>query len=83
MTEGNRQVDQETGRISGQCGECAGEDDHPRHHVFAQGRWTSRHMDCCAAAGCPDGSCGQIMADSGHAHGAALVAHLTGGRGDG
>lgn len=35
-----------------------------------------RHMDCCRAAGCPDGTCHQVPADL---RGAKLVAHLTGG----
>lgn len=65
-------------RSTGVCETCRNEDDHPRHHHYADGRWTSRHMDCCAQAGCPDGSCGRIMAESGRAKGAALIAHLVG-----
>lgn len=38
-----------------------------------------RHMDCCAKAGCPDGTCDQIVADSGGVTGDELLAHLTKG----
>jgi hypothetical protein len=38
---------------------------------------TMRHMDCCRAAGCPDGTCAQVTAGAEDKRGAALVKHLT------
>lgn len=35
-----------------------------------------RHMDCCRAVGCPDGSCGVVTAGAEDARGMDLVAHL-------
>lgn len=40
---------------------------------------TMKHMDCCAADGCPDGSCTDIVADADGAQGDELVELLTGG----
>ena len=37
-----------------------------------------RHLDCCRAAGCPDGSCATQTAGAETARGADLLAHLTG-----
>lgn len=42
----------------------------------------TKHLDCCAADGCPDGSCNQIVAAAGDAKGAKLVKHLTSGAAD-
>jgi hypothetical protein len=45
-------------------------DDLPRHHVMIGDpealpdglRVVSKHFRCCADAGCPDGTCNQILA---------------------
>ncbi len=71
-------------RVQRGCSECPGVDDAPRHvrtEVGPDGQPVDRyrHMDCCAARGCPDGTCDQILKDSGHAKGASLVSYLTGG----
>ena len=36
-----------------------------------------KHMDCCRADGCPDGSCNTVTAGAEDKTGAALVKHLT------
>jgi hypothetical protein len=38
----------------------------------------TRHMDCCASVGCPDGTCEKIMKDTKNAHGFKLVEAITG-----
>lgn len=40
------------------------------------------HMDCCVEAGCPDGSCSEIVATlpKGYVKGDALKEHLTSGK---
>lgn len=38
----------------------------------------AKHMDCCAADGCPDGSCDKVVAEAQGRQGDSLVAHLTG-----
>ena len=61
------------------CTACGQVDDHPRHtDGFGD---QMRHLDCCAAAGCPDGSCDSILAKAGGARGAELISFLTGGTG--
>lgn len=37
---------------------------------------SDRHLDCCAAAGCPTGTCGPQVADA-PGTGTAMLAHLT------
>lgn len=37
---------------------------------------SDRHLDCCAAAGCPTGTCGPQVADA-PGVGAAMLEHLT------
>lgn len=37
-----------------------------------------RHMDCCAAAGCPDGTCDKLLEQYDNAHGLKLAAAITG-----
>jgi hypothetical protein len=63
------------------CDECGITDADPRHTtaVMTNGGLTekTRHMDCCAAAGCPDGSCPDILARSRDARGADLTSYLT------
>lgn len=62
------------------CDICGIEDTDPRHvHGLDDGGTQTRHMDCCAATGCPDGTCDHIVADSGDLHGDELVAYLTEG----
>lgn len=39
------------------CPVCKVADDHPRHDIFGTDPNVAPHMDCCAASGCPDGSC--------------------------
>lgn len=70
-------------RVTRGCDACGQVDDHPRHSSMTveDGQLAERmlHMDCCASAGCPDGSCDHILAGSGHARGAELISFLTGG----
>ena len=40
---------------------------------------SDRHMDCCRAAGCPDGTCNTQTAGAEMLRGAGLLAHLMGG----
>lgn len=40
---------------------------------------SDRHIDCCRAAGCPDGSCVERTAGAEYLRGADLLAHLIGG----
>lgn len=50
-------------RVASACDDCGVTDDLPRHHVAGEGLLViSRHFACCARAGCPDGSCDQILA---------------------
>jgi hypothetical protein len=57
-------------RVPSACDECGETDDLPRHHVMIADpqappdglRVVSRHFRCCAARGCPDGSCDTILA---------------------
>lgn len=39
-----------------------------------------KHMDCCRADGCPDGTCNEVTAGAEDKRGNALVRHLTGGK---
>ncbi len=39
----------------------------------------TKHMDCCEADGCPDGSCTEVRQGAEDKKGDDLVAHLTGG----
>lgn len=64
-------------RVDQRCDICGVYDKHPRHHhVNAQGLLTTRHMDCCHQAGCPDASCTRVLIASGRAHGEQLTAFL-------
>jgi hypothetical protein len=42
---------------------------------------SDRHMQCCRAAGCPDGSCDVQTAGAENLRGADLLEHLMGGEG--
>lgn len=59
------------------CDVCGISDDHPRH-VHDLGPVNQlRHMDCCREAGCPDGSCDQLVAAGAEdLRGPALVEYL-------
>jgi hypothetical protein len=49
------------------CDVCGQADEEPRHISAVlndSGPDTIRHFACCAAAGCPDGSCDKIMAEA-------------------
>lgn len=60
------------------CDVCGAEDDHPRHvHGLDDGGTQMRHMDCCAKAGCPDGTCDSTVSASGGLTGDALLAYIT------
>jgi hypothetical protein len=70
-------------RIDQPCHECQTFDKHPRHNITFVDPDTGamqevlRHMDCCAAAGCPDGSCDKILEEArktGDHHGDKLIA---------
>lgn len=39
---------------------------------------SDRHLDCCAAAGCPDGTCDRQVEGAGSKTGKAMVTHLMG-----
>lgn len=43
------------------------------------GATIQKHMDCCRADGCPDGSCNAVTAGAEDLRGADLVEHLTSG----
>jgi hypothetical protein len=61
------------------CDACWQSDEHPHHvHGLPNGSTQSRHMDCCAAAGCPDGSCLEVLARTPE-RGVALREYLTAG----
>lgn len=62
---------------------AAPEADRPRiMRELLAGRGLTRHIDCCRAAGCPDGSCSQVAAGVEDLRGGALLDHLMGdGRG--
>jgi hypothetical protein len=38
---------------------------------------SDRHLDCCAAEGCPTGTCGQLAAGASGKTGKAMLNHLT------
>jgi hypothetical protein len=62
------------------CDACHQHDDHPRHHIYDPVNGdTTRHLDCCAAAGC--GSCTAQLAAAPETarHGQSLIEHLTSG----
>lgn len=40
---------------------------------------TMKHMDCCRADGCPDGTCNEVTKGAETLRGSALVKHLTKG----
>lgn len=49
------------------CDVCGRTDDGPMHTTAVlNGSFpeTTRHFACCAATGCPDGSCDKIMAEA-------------------
>jgi hypothetical protein len=52
-------------RAQRECDGCHKVDDLPHHQVVVPGPaglvMESRHFACCAEAGCPDGSCHQIL----------------------
>lgn len=43
------------------CPVCEQVDDHPRHDFWLTDPKVAPHLDCCAANGCPDGSCPIIV----------------------
>lgn len=62
------------------CHGCGSYDDHPRHiHAQPNGVDQLMHLDCCAAAGCPDGTCAKQIKGANGATGDKLRAHLTKG----
>jgi hypothetical protein len=52
-------------RAQRECDDCHQVDDLPHHQVVVPEdgglKMYSRHMACCAARGCPDGTCLQIL----------------------
>lgn len=52
-------------RAMRECDECHEVDDLGHHQVVVQDdgglRMISRHIACCAALGCPDGTCPSIQ----------------------
>lgn len=51
------------------CPVCRVADDHPRHDIARTDPNVAPHMDCCAASGCPDGSCDIVIRNKGKATG--------------
>ncbi len=58
------------------CPLCQQADDHPRHEIAGTVNNVAPHMDCCAAFGCPDGSCPVLTRDKGRKVGAAFLAQI-------
>ncbi len=53
--------------------------DDDRAALFAHMRddtTVMKHMDCCSADGCPDGTCDEVIRAAGNKKGNALVKHL-------
>ena len=48
------------------------------HNELTDTTILQRHMDCCRAAGCPDGSCNQMPAEQHDLRGHKLVEAITG-----
>lgn len=77
-------------RVERFCDACGQVDDHPHAiHCMPDGVIRDRHIDCCAAAGCPEGTCDQVEAanlkaakGSQRMKGATLVKALEGGLAD-
>lgn len=59
------------------CPLCQQADDHPKHLVINEDANIGRHMDCCAAAGCPDGNCDVVTAEADGATGKKMLSHVT------
>ena len=60
------------------CDLCGISDTAPRHVIgLADGGTLTRHMDCCRAAGCPEGTCDQVTAGAEDLRDDALLEHLT------
>lgn len=70
-------------RVERECEVCGKWDRAPRHlYTDDNGQDHPRHLDCCAAAGCPapdghPGHCGVLLEHVGHKKDDALVAALT------
>lgn len=66
------------GRPQRLCEECGQIDDHPRHMVASPDGTGEqiKHLDCCAAAGCPDGTCPDLLDGADGKTGADLLRHL-------
>lgn len=58
------------------CPACKKADDHPKHLRFEDGPDMGRHMDCCRAGGCPDGSCDVVTAGAEELRGVELLDHI-------
>jgi hypothetical protein len=71
-------------RIERQCESCGQWDKAPRHiHTDDKGRDHLKHLDCCAADGCPApgdhaAACHNLLARHGHVKNDELVAALRG-----
>jgi hypothetical protein len=57
---------EEQPRVLRECDECHAVDDKPHHQVAVPVEGVGlvvegRHFGCCAARGCPDGTCAQIL----------------------
>lgn len=64
-------------RIDTPCHVCGVFDKAPRHRVMqADGTVSIKHMDCCAADGCVDGSCNSILAACGNLQNDELVTYV-------
>lgn len=58
------------------CPLCKQADDHPRHTFANTPNDIAPHLDCCKAAGCPDGMCDITTAGAEDLRGDKLRAHL-------
>ncbi len=58
------------------CPLCQQADDHPRHVLTSDPEGVARHLDCCRDAGCPDGSCVEILGDAKPGVGVKMLDHI-------
>lgn len=56
------------------CTACKKVDDHPKHQVFGTIDDVAPHITCCAARGCPDGSCDIVSRNAKGKSGQQLLA---------
>ncbi len=60
------------------CPLCRQSDDHPRHTRTTEPDDVARHLDCCRAAGCPDGTCNEFLGDAKPGVGVKMLDYIQG-----